>query len=132
MKIKIILFLLCAAVFPAMAQQADKIAPPSWMGGDWTFTESADGGGPGGTFTITFTLKDIVYDGESLEKLIAAGEVTAFTQKVLADSYEIYIMYPDGYWFREVFQKPAEGASSMISTFETSESGSEKCVYSRQ
>ena len=130
-----VLFLLCAAVFPLAAQQSNTIGPPSWMQGSWTYTETLpdEMGGGEAEFSVRFNANDILFDAEeSLGELIRSGEVAVFTQNAGSSSYEIYIEYSDGYWWRETFQRPAAGASTMRSTYETSDGENDECIYTRQ
>ena len=129
-----IFFFLCITVFPVMAQQSDTVSPPSWIEGTWTYTESLYVGdeGPEGVFSISFTASDIIFDEGSLNGFISSGEVTMFTQKAELSSYETYIEYFDGYWYREKFEKTAAGTAVMRSVYETSEGESGECIYTRQ
>ena len=127
------LLFICFAVFPVVAQQPESPNPPAWIHGTWTYTEPAFDGGGGEQLQMSFVPNDILFDdGTSLNHLISIGEVEIFTQKLNATSYEIYIKYADSYWFREIFQRPAAGAKTMRSTYETSEGESNECIYTRK
>jgi len=125
-----ILFFLCVSVF---AQQTDIPAPPSWIRGSWTYIETIyeEDEKTEQMFRIIFTENDIIFDGGNLAGLIAQGEVTSFTQKTQPSSYEIYIQYIDGYWWREAFEN-TEGRDQMHSTYETAYGESDGCVYTRE
>ena len=80
---------------------------------------------------ITFSGSDILFDKESLVRFIATKEIVAFMQTARSSFYEIYILYADGFWWRETFEKPAAGASAMRSSYETAEGKSGEETYTR-